>query len=410
VCPNPSSDTTRRTLLSAAAVGVSALSGCLSLLPSSDPDTSLPDTPTGTWTQYGADGANTHATDRNGPSKGNLAWTSDAFTRWQPTVADGTVFTTNFDPSHDGSAIAMDAQSGTERWRTTLDASGDNGTVVVGDRCIVAYGTALVALDTETGERIWTASTNGFERVVADAATGTVLVASDAGLEAFGAANGEQRWETDAMRNVFRAPAVYDDRVFVVGTVDGASSLVALSLADGSNRWQHELTTPPESAAPVTTGAGVIVADDRTLVVHDRETGERVRDLRSFGDPDPVAPRSVAVDDGTAFVTGSFGVAAVDTETGTERWRRDVSVDTLGVCLGADTVVTTVEDPEFAPGKKTISAFGRESGERRWFYSFDPGFHHMVTSPPVLVGGAVFFTATHIDGLGALGDAPARDR
>jgi len=82
----------------------------------------------------------------------------------------------------------------------------------------------------------------------------------------------------------------------------------------------------------------------------------------------------------------------------------------LGVCLGADTVVTTVEDPEFAPGKKTISAFGRESGERRWFYSFDPGFHHMVTSPPVLVGGAVFFTATHIDGLGALGDAPARDR
>jgi hypothetical protein len=28
---------------------------------------------------------------------------------------------------------------------------------------------------------------------------------------------------------------------------------------------------------------------------------------------------------------------------------------------------------------------------------------------PVMVDGAVFFTATHIDGLGALGDVPERD-
>ena len=400
----------RRAFLSTTVVGASVLSGCLSMLPSSDPDTPLPDAPTGAWTQYGADGANTHATNASGPPRGNLAWTSEAFTRWQPAVADGTVYTTNFDPSHDGSAIALDARDGTERWRTTLDASGDNGTVVVGDRCIVAYDTDLVALDTRTGERVWTESTNGFERLVADEATGTVLVTSDIGIEAFGAANGEKRWETHTVGHLTHAPAVYDGRVFAVGYVDGAPSLVAVSLADGSDRWRRELASAPESAAPVATGNGVFVPDGRTVVVHDGETGDRVRELRSFGDPDPVAPRTVAVDDGTVFLTGSFGAAAIDGETGAKRWRRDTSVSKPGICVGQETVVFPAGDPEFAPGKETIGAFDRDSGELAWHYAFDPGFHHQVTSPPVLVDGAVFFTATHIDGLGALGDVPARDR
>jgi outer membrane protein assembly factor BamB len=65
---------------------------------------------------------------------------------------------TNFDPSNDGSAIALDAQDGTEQWRTTLNASGQHGTVVVDDRFIVAYDTELVALDPQTGERVWTPS------------------------------------------------------------------------------------------------------------------------------------------------------------------------------------------------------------------------------------------------------------
>ena len=81
----------------------------------------------------------------------------------------------------------------------------------------------------------------------------------------------------------------------------------------------------------------------------------------------------------------------------------------MGLCVGTETVVVPVDDPEFAPQKKTISAFDRKTGATRWYYAFDPGFHHHVTSSPALVDGAVFFTATHIDGLGALGDVPTRD-
>ncbi|WP_343232847.1 PQQ-binding-like beta-propeller repeat protein [Natrinema salinisoli] len=380
---------------------------------SSHSDTPLPDVPTGAWTQYGADEANTFATDVSAPSRGNLAWTSEAYTSWQPVVSDGTVYMTNFDPSNDGSAIALDAQDGTEQWRTTLNASGQHGTVVVDDRFIVAYDTELVALDPQTGEQIWTKTTNGVgssELLVADESTGTVLVASGGGIEAFRAANGEKLWETDTVRQLARSPAVYDGRVFAVGKVDGAPSLVAVSLEDGTERWQSELTSAPESAAPVAVQDGVIVSDDRTLVVHDRETGDRRRELYSFGEPEDVTPQSVAADDGTVFVIGSPGAVAVDSETGTERWRRDARVPhSAEICVGTETVVFPIDEPEFAPEKKTISAFDRESGEMRWHYAFDPGFHHSVTSPPVLVDGAVFFTATNIDGLGALGDVPAQD-
>lgn len=402
----------RRAFLSTAVVGTSSLSGCVSMLPSLDSDRPLPDAPTGAWTQHGADGANTHAPNVSGPSEGNVAWTSDAFTRWQPAVSDGTVFTTNFDPSNDGSAIALDAQDGTERWRTTLGASGDNATVVVDDRCIVAYDTELVALDPETGDRHWTERTNGLaypELLVADEATGTVLVASDEGIEAFRAADGEPRWDTDAVRHVVRAPAVDDGRVFAVGTVDGTPSLVALSLTDGSVRWRHELTSAPESATLVAAPDGVIVVDDGTLVVHSRDTGDRRRELHTFGEDGDVAPRTIAVADGAVFATSAAGAVAIDADTGTERWHRETGVDKPGLCVGDETVVFPVEDPPYAAGKKTVSAFDRESGALRWHYAFDPGFHHQVTSPPVLVDGAVFFTATHIDGLGALGDVHPRD-
>lgn len=256
----------------------------------------------------------------------------------------------------------------------------------------------------------WTKPTNGIdvsELLVADEATGTVLIASDAGIEAFGAANGEKRWETNTARRVYPAPAVFDGHVFAVENVSESPSLVAVSLEDGSEYWRSELTAAPVTAAPVATRDGVIVSDDRMLVVHDRETGDRRRELSSFGEGEDAIPQTVAANDGTVFATGPFGAVAIDSQTGTVQWHRDDPVYQPGICVGTKTVVFPITGPEFAPGKETVSAFDRESGELRWYYAFDPGFHNTVTSPPVLVDGAVFFTASHIDGLGALGDVPA---
>lgn len=395
----------RRTFLSTAIVGAGALSGCLSTLFRSErEDTPLPEVPSGSWPQYAADGANTSATDAAVPARGNLAWTSRA-TRWQPVVSDGTVYVTNFDPSRDGSVLALDAQDGTKQWRTTLDADGDNGIVFVDDRCIVAHDAELAALDPRNGEQLWTQTTSGirdWELLVADESTGTVLLASRDGIEAFDAENGERRWDVETVRQIVRAPAVYDGQVFAVGNVDGAKSLVGLSLEDGSNRWQTELTDGSRSTEPIATQHGVVLFDDGSVVVHDRESGTQRREIHSF-EGEGSSPQSIATDDGTLFVTSSSSAVALDVETGTEQWHRDASVYNPGICIGAETVVLPLDDPEFSSGATTISALDRESGEMRWYYAFDLDQDPNGLQLRALVDGAVFFTATNM-GLAVLGD------
>ncbi|MFC6974461.1 PQQ-binding-like beta-propeller repeat protein [Halomicroarcula sp. GCM10025709] len=153
----------------------------------------------------------------------------------------------------------------------------------------------------------------------------------------------------------------------------------------------------------------MFVSSDRTLAVHDRETGDRRHEFGPFSELNNTSSRTVAVGDGTVFVTSASSTVAIDRGTGTKRWRRDISASYpsgVGICVGSETVVFPVSDPEYALGKETISAFVRESGELRWHYSFELGFDHHVTLPPVLVNEAVFFTATHIDDLRILGDLP----
>ncbi|WP_277543811.1 outer membrane protein assembly factor BamB family protein [Haloarcula laminariae] len=390
---------------------MSIFSGCLSTFSSSNSDTPLPNIPTGAWTQYGADGANTFTPNASAPSSGNLAWTSDAFTRWQPVVSDGTVYMTNFDPSNDGSVIGLDAQGGSEEWRTTLNASGDNGTVIVDDRFIVAYDSELVALDSQSGEQIWTEPINRFdfsELLVVDEATRTVLVGSRAGIEAFNAANGEKLWEINTVRQIARAPAIYDGEGFVVGYIDGTPFLVAFSLEDGSELWRSELTSIPESTPPVVTQERVFVSESRVLVAYNRETGDRYRELHSFSyDEGKYEINGIAATDSVVFATSHDGIVAMDSESGTERWHRNAVAGHSGICVGTETVVLPLRDPEFAPNKETISALDRESGEMYWYYTFDSSPNVIV--PPVLVDGAVFFTASDMDGLGALGDVSAQD-
>lgn len=398
----------RRTFLGTVTVGAVTVAGCLS----GSTDRPLPETPTGSWTQYGADGANTSAPGVAAPSRGNLAWTSDAFTRWQPAIADGTVYMTNFDPSNDGSAIALDAKDGTEKWKTTLEATGDNGTALVDGRLLVAYEGELVALETEDGEQVWsrtTASRGNPELLVADDENGTALVSSQSGIEAY-RADGEKRWETDTVGQIVRAPAVSGGSVYVTGRTDsGSPALVCLSLDDGTVRWERELDTQPESAAPVATEYGILVVNDGTLAVHDPETGDRLRELYSFGEGGSAVPRGVAADGGTAFVTSDAGIAAVDIETGAELWYRDDEAAQDGLCLGTESVVVPVSDPEYSPDDSyvTISTFERETGELRWHYALD-GFPEL-TMPPVLVDGAVFYAANDIDSLAALGDVDEQD-
>ncbi|KPN28988.1 outer membrane biogenesis protein BamB [Halolamina pelagica] len=407
----------RRTYLATACVGTAALSGCLSVLPSDKPDTPLPTVPNGTWTQHGANSANTFVSDVAAPPRGNLAWESAAFTRWDPVITDGTVYTTNFDPSNEGSAIALDAQDGSEQWRTVLEGAGDHGRALVDDLFVVAHSEELVALDRRNGDIVWrrpfeksisTGKDYSPELIAVDERSGIIVVPYRDGLEAFRATDGEPQWETAGVSQQQLTPAIHDGTIYAVGRIDGTDSLAAFDLTDGTARWTRALTDASTSADPVVTERGVFVVDGDTLGIHDHQTRERDRDIHVF-ESGEVHSTTVAVDRGTAFVANDEELLAVDIEAGTTRWRHDDEVYAQGFSVGSETVVAMVDGSEYVSTelRETITAFDRETGDVRWNYVLD-GFHS-VTIPPILVGGAVFFATSSIGGLAVLGDVDSDD-
>jgi outer membrane protein assembly factor BamB len=405
----------RRAFLTAVCVGTAGLSGCLSVLSSGRPDTPLPAVPDGAWTQHGANSANTFASDVSAPPRGNLAWESAAFTRWNPVIRDGTVYITNFAPSNDGSAIALDAQDGSEQWRTLLENDGDHGRALVDGLFLVAHSEELVALDRQNGEIVWRRPLEGSESpgrnyspelIAVDERSGIIVVPYRDGLEAVRAADGEPHWETARVSRQPLTPAIYDGTVYAVGRIDGTDSLAAFDLQDGTTRWRKALANPSTSADPVVTERGVFVVDGGTLGIHDRQTGDRKREIHSF-ESDGMFDTTVAVDRGTAFVATEEELLAVDIETGTTRWRHDDAVYAQGFSVGSETVVAMVDGSEYVSTdlRETITAFDRETGEVRWNYVL--GGFHSVTIPPILVGGAVFFATSSIGALAVLGDVDA---
>lgn len=378
-----------------------------------DSDRPLPTLPGGEWTQHGADAANTFAPSVSAPPRANLAWTSEAFTRWTPVVADGTVYTTNFDPSHEGSAIALDAQDGSEQWRTPLDGMGDHGRALIDDWFVVAYGRELRALDRQRGETVWERSLppspanerSGYapEHLAVDDRSGTILLPSRNGLTALRASDGERRWRRTDVPQGPVTPAIHDGTIYTIGRRDGTDTLAALAVADGSVRWTRSLAEPVVSTDPVATDHGVLVVDAGSLAVHDANSGDRRRSI-SLGEIDSTATVTVAADGGTAFVATREGLLAVDIDAGTTRRLHDGTVYSDGVSVGAETVVAMVEGSESAAadGSVTITAFDRNTADARWNY-VTQGFHAL-TIPPILVDGAVFFATSRLNALAALGD------
>lgn len=392
----------RRTVLASTAAGLSiSLSGCL------DGGRSLPSTPTGSWSQYMRDEANTGASEATVPPRGNLAWTSEAFTRWLPVAADGEVYIGNVDPNPGPKIVGLDATDGTERWSVSIEEASEYTAAVVGELLVAAYGDHVIALDRESGDEEWTAKlSDGLSRIEMTAApdAGFVLIpetsAGETSLTALDATTGEAQWSTTLAGDAVDAAAVRADGVFVATE----SELCRLDLADGSHVWSQPLEAA--TLGPRPTADGLVVAADGELAVHDGATGERLRTL----DSDDHEADALGLADGTAYWLTDERFTAISVEDGSEVWRVDAEGCQSGLCVGSDAVVAPVKSEAFdlETTWPTIAAFERDTGDIRWYYHID-GFDVLFTTPPVLVDGAVYFAANTIDGVGVLGDVSEAD-
>jgi outer membrane protein assembly factor BamB len=259
---------------------------------------------------------------------------------WSVRVGDGAGDGYTFSPAlvgtalyaaaRDGTVLRLDAASGTERWRVSLDRRLSAG--VGADARSVAVATEqgeVLVLEAQDGKLRWRARVSSEVLAPPAVGAGLVLVRSvDNRMFAFGADDGKRRWvhQRAPASLLVRAPsgiALADDMAFA-GFAGG--KLAALSLASGAVRWEATVALPK--------GATEL---------------ERVSDV--VGEP-IVQGREVCA---AAF---QGRVACFEAANGRQIWAREVS-STAGVSVDARYAYVSDE-------RGAVHAFDRTSGRSVW--------------------------------------------
>jgi outer membrane protein assembly factor BamB len=238
-----------------------------------------------------------------------------------------------FATARSGVVLRLDAASGRERWRA------DAGTLLSGgvgaDDKTVAVASEkgeVIALDAADGKVRWRARVSSEVFAAPTVGFGLVLVRSiDNRIFAFGADDGKRRWvyQRAPASLILRAPAgvaILGDTAFAGFS---AGKLVALSLANGGQRWEATVSVPKGSTelervsdvvgTPAVQGREVCaVAYQGRVGCYEAASGRQLwtRELSSA--------TGVTLDARFAFVTDDRGgVHALDRSNGRSVWKQD---------------------------------------------------------------------------------------
>lgn len=266
---------------------------------------------------------------------------------------------------------------GSEYLLLALSPAADGGRVYAG-----AYDGRAIAVDAESGKRVWAVDTDA--ELSAGPAVGEGLVVfgtTDGQLLALDALDGTGRWRTTLTGEVLARPAIGNGLV-IVRTVDGY--LRALDAADGSEFWNVEQQVPRltlrGNSAPAIAGSAVIAGfDNGRIAAYDLDDGD-IRWENVIAPPsgrtelDRLADVDASITViGQDVYVGSYNgrVASLASESGQVLWSQDVpSYETLGIDWTALFATSQTGD---------IVAMNRSSGAIVWTQE---GLHMRQPTPP----------------------------
>ena len=307
--------------------------------------------------------------------------------RLEPALFDGRVFAA----AADGTVMALDAETGERLWRRSLDAT-ISGAVGVGEGG-VAVGTTnaeVILMDTGNGEVQWRHTVSS--EILAPPAVGqghVVVRTGDGGVFALDADSGQQRWLY--RRNVpalslrgHAAPVLVNGGV-VAGFDNGRLS--ALDLDTGDPAWEATVAVPEGrsdlermvdlDADPVVAGGDLFAG-----TYQGRLAGIALGDGQIAWTRDISVLGGVAVDDSNAYATDDQGrVWAFDRRNGASVWRLDALE---GVALTAprryrDGVIVAGSDGY-------LSRIGRRDGELQARHAVG---NARLSAPPLVDGDRI---------------------
>jgi glucose dehydrogenase len=314
----------------------------------------------------------------------SLAWDQDLGSFMtlgsSPVMSGGVLYVAAESPSN-GHVFALDPQSGTTSWVTTLPFAFSLSAPAVSDGILVvgAGSSDVYALDAVTGQRLWTFETDFGVFSSPTILNGVVYVGSnDDNLYALSLVSGELVWKRALGYAVsVESPAIADGVVYE--STEFGRRVFALDAATGRKRWSRRLAGGDLGQGPVVAqGRVFITTDSGTVFSLDASTGQTIWQVAGLGEE----LRHPAVADGVVYVGSSLNaMIAVDAATGALVWR------------------TRVDGEVFSPivANGVVYAGGRENK----LYAFDAGTGDLLwTAPagalvsnPILVDGRLYFGA-----------------
>ncbi|OFZ88598.1 MAG: outer membrane protein assembly factor BamB [Betaproteobacteria bacterium RBG_16_66_20] len=235
--------------------------------------------------------------------------------------------------SRAGTVARLEAASGQARWRISLGKRISGGVGSDGALVVVASDDGEVfALDARDGAVKWRARVSSEVLAAPKLGEGLVLVRSaDSRIFAFGAEDGKRRWvyQRPAASLIVRSPAGLTIHMGAAYAGFSGGRLVAITLANGSARWEATVALPKGATElervtdivgdPAALGREVCAAAYQGRVAcYDGQNGNQLwaREMSTL--------TGVSFDARYAFISDDKGaVHALDRSNGRSIWKQD---------------------------------------------------------------------------------------
>lgn len=306
---------------------------------------------------------------------------------------DGDYRTAHADRQRTGHLAEVTGPSGNVKTGWHFLVEGAQFPRIADGNVYVATDWGVLALDASNGQRQWRyKDASPYRITVRD---GRVFF-YDGRHVALDAETGEVVWTSsyDAIERRTTGSPLYANGLLFDVTFDG--EVVAVNATTGRPIWMIETDAKPTSEVPLSYAAGrlVLAGDDHTLVVLDAESGDvqqsllipsGVRGAPALGDERIYVPTFEWADDVT------FSLASVDPTTSETGWNWTPPKEGGPAAFGP-----VIESPALADGQVVattdpggVVSLNAENGEIQWQASPDT-FSGGASTPPVVADGTVY--------------------
>ncbi|RRJ33441.1 outer membrane protein assembly factor BamB family protein [Halocatena pleomorpha] len=227
---------------------------------------------------------------------------------------------------------AIDPADGSPLWGYETNFSPDETLVTDTTVYFSSLGEPLVAVDATAGLERWKteAGTGVHPQAYAQGYVVGPVLGQDGQFGAVEASSGSVEWTRDIDNSdLSRGPCITNDTVYC-----GVGTLCALNVDNGSIRWRRTVAEPDFDLRPVSDGSTVYLTlsgRDQVLAL-DGQTGDVQWRRQIHG---LLGGRTATLANKTLYISLEHGVAALDTETGAERFRVQVGEDHVSTSIDA---------------------------------------------------------------------------